>query len=91
MDIGTITSLIGQVGFPIVCVLALAWFIYQYINRIETKNVDREEKLYTFLGRAQEQLDEAQKTNAGFVEILKSYRTDLDEIKTDIEIIKEKI
>lgn len=32
MDINTITSLIGTVGFPIVCVIGMAWFVYKQLN-----------------------------------------------------------
>lgn len=32
MDVNMITSLIGTVGFPIVCVIGMAWFVYKQLQ-----------------------------------------------------------
>ena len=91
MDVTTISQMISTVGFPIACVIALGFFIYNFANTLQSENQEREEKLYGFITKTQAQLDEAQKTNAGFVEVLKTYRNDLDEIKNDVTIIKDKL
>lgn len=46
MDIGTITSLIGSFGFPIVCCLAMGWFVkYQMDeNNEQIKSMTQEHK-----------------------------------------------
>lgn len=41
MDVGSISGLISNVGFPIVCFLACAW----YVKYREDKNDDKIEKL----------------------------------------------
>lgn len=43
MDISSITSLISNVGFPIVCFLACAW----YVKYREDKNDEKIDKLNT--------------------------------------------
>ena len=85
MDVNTIQTLITSVGFPIVCVLALGWFIYKAFEKSEK----REEKLYTVLANAQETNERLSKTNAEFVTVLNTYKSDLEEIKSDVSEIKE--
>lgn len=91
MDVSTINSLITSVGFPIVCVLGLGWFIYQAFNKITAQSEKREEKLYDFLGKAQMVNEELTKTNAEFVAVLSTYKTDLAEIKEDVTEIKNNL
>ena len=90
-DLNSIQTMITTVGFPIFCVLALGWFIYQSYQKITERNEERENKLYTALSEAQEQMDKVTDTNAQFVEILKSYKTDIEDIKNDVSDIKERI
>ena len=89
MDANSITQLISAVGFPIVACLGLGYFIYQAFQKIMGQNEVREEKLYTILGQAQTTNRELTETNAKFVEVLRSYQTDLDEIKSDVSDIKD--
>lgn len=87
----TIFDAVSNVGFPIVCVVALGWFIYKSYEKITKSNERREEKLYTMLGKAQEQLDSMQDTNTGFLRVLETFKKDQEEIRQDIEDIKEDI
>ena len=91
MDINTMEGFINSVGFPILCVLGLAFFIWKAFGKITDRNYDREEKLYSMLGKTQEQLNNAQDTNAGFLKVLETFKKDQDEIRQDIEDIKEDI
>lgn len=70
MDVNTIQTLITSVGFPIVCVLALGWFIYKAFEKFTAQSEKREEKLYTVLANAQETNERLSKTNAEFVTVL---------------------
>ena len=88
MDAATITELITTLGFPIVLVGVLVWFIYQIYNDQKTSNEAREEKLYEVVANAQAQNVELSNTNAKFVGILETYKTDLEEIKHDVVDIK---
>ena len=42
MDVNTIQTLITSVGFPIVCVLALGWFIYKAFEKFTAQSEKRE-------------------------------------------------
>lgn len=102
MDVNTITQLITSLGFPIVCVIAMAWFIYKFYNDGQKQNVEnmekvqarckeREEKLY-------EEIKENRKVNTKAIETISKYAEKLDviqhdvnDIKTDITIITEKL
>lgn len=88
MDANTISQLITTLGFPIVLVGVLVWFIYQIYNDNKVQNEEREEKLYQVIANAQAQNVELSNTNARFVGVLESYKSELDEIKHDVTDIK---
>ena len=89
MDVNTIQTLITSLGFPIVCVIALGWFMYNAFEKITAQSEKREEKLYTVIAQAQETNERLSNTNAEFVAVLNTYKSDLDEIKADVTEIKE--
>ena len=89
MDINTVQTLITSLGFPIVCVIALGWFIYKAFEKFTAQAENREEKLYTVIAQAQETNERLTQTNAEFVSVLNTYKSDLDDIKADVSEIKE--
>lgn len=89
MDVNTIQTLVTSLGFPIVCVFALGWFIYKAFEKFTAQSEKREEKLYTVISQAQETNERLSQTNAEFVSVLNNYKTDLEEIKADVSEIKE--
>lgn len=89
MDINTIQTLITSLGFPIVCVMALGWFIYKAFEKFTAQSEKREEKLYTVIAQAQETNERLSNTNAEFVSVLNTYKSDLEDIKADVSEIKE--
>lgn len=89
MDANTIQTLISSLGFPIVCVLFLGWFIWKIWTCQQEQNEKREDKLYSVVAQAQETNERLTNTNCEFVEILHSYKSDLDEIKNDVSEIKQ--
>ena len=89
MDITTVEGLITTVGFPIFCVLALGFFIYKSNEKIEKRNEEREEKLYTMLANSQSAIDNAIETNAKFVAQLESMQSNMNRISDDVDDIKE--
>jgi heme/copper-type cytochrome/quinol oxidase subunit 2 len=91
MDITTIETLITSVGFPIVCVIALGWFVYRFYNDYTTQSREREEKLMQFIVEEQCQMQNLVSTNAEFVEVLNGYKKDIEEIKRDVSDIKNEI
>ena len=95
MDVGTIVSLIGTIGFPIVACLVMGWFIYKiYTNstkanednmsKVQARCAEREEKLY-------EQIKENQKVNAQAIATITLYAERLGVIEADVKEIKEDI
>lgn len=89
MDVNTIQTLVTSLGFPIVCVIALGWFIYKAFEKFTAQAENREEKLYTVIAQAQETNERLSQTNAEFVSVLNTYKSDLDDIKADVSEIKE--
>ena len=83
------TQLISTVGFPIACVCALGYFVYIAWNKITEQGEKREEKLYDVLAKAQANNEMLADTNREFVAVLETYKTDITEIKHDIEDIKD--
>lgn len=78
MELGAIVELITTIGFPIVCVLALGWFVWH----IYKQSVVREEKLMA-------EITENRLVNTKFAEIIAGYEVTLGEIKNDVRDIKD--
>ena len=89
MDVNTIQTLVTTLGFPICVCVALGWFIYKAFEKFTAQSEKREEKLYTVIAQAQETNERLSKTNAEFVTVLNTYKSDLDDIKADVSEIKE--
>ncbi len=88
-------ELLPTVGFPILCCLALGWFVYKFYNDSQKQNAEnmaavqerckaREEKLYA-------QIDKQTEVNAKFANIIAQYEVKLDTIQSDIGEIKTDI
>lgn len=71
-------SAIPTLGFPIVCCLALGYFVWQIYKASER----REEKLMT-------EITENRIVNTKFAEIIGQYEITLGEIKSDVKDIKD--
>ena len=71
MDVSNITQLITSLGFPIVCVIAMAYAMWKVYTRSEDRNEQREDKLYKVISDAQVQNKELSDTNAKFVTSLR--------------------
>ena len=102
MEIGLIVELIGTIGFPLVAVLALGWFVYKIYTDSQKKNKEdmeqvqarckeREEKLYTEIKENREVLTQAVATIGLYADRLDTIQHDVNEIKTDIVVITEKL
>ena len=89
MDVNTVQTLITSLGFPICVCIALGWFIYKAFEKFTAQSEKREEKLYTVIAQAQETNEKLSNTNAEFVSVLNTYKSDLEDIKADVSEIKE--
>lgn len=88
MDLSVIQTLITTLGFPIVCVIAMGWFISKLWNQSQEQNKQREDKLYEVVSKAQAQNERLSITNSEFVKVLNDYKTDIETIKNDVKEIK---
>ena len=87
MEIGLIVELISTVGFPIMCVLALGFFVWH----IYKQSVTREEKLMAEITENRLVNEKAIETIAKYAERLTHIEDNITEIKNDVTLIKEKI
>lgn len=78
------TALISSFGFPVACVCALGYFIWYFFKQTKEESQQRENNLMDFIQRSQE-------INAEFAEIIAKYEVKFDEIKKDIEDIKDEV
>jgi hypothetical protein len=99
--LGAIAEFIPTLGFPIICVIGLGWFIYKIYNdttkqnqanmeAVQARCKEREEKLYV-------QLEKQNEINGKFANIIAQYdvkldtiQSDINEIKTDVAVIMNK-
>ena len=87
MDFEAITNLISAVGFPIACAVVMGVFIFL----IYKQSVAREDKLYTELAASRLVNEKAIETIAHYAEKLEVIKQDVNEIKTDVTILTEKM
>lgn len=90
--LGAIAEFIPTLGFPIICVIGLGWFIYKIytdttkqnnanMEAVQARCKEREEKLYI-------QLEKQNEINGKFANIIAQYDVKLDTIQSDINDIK---
>ena len=95
MDLNSIVQLITTLGFPIVCVIAMAWFIYKFYNdgqkqnaenmeKVQERCKEREEKLYA-------EIRENREVNAKAIDTIAHYAEKLDIIQQDVKDIKHDV
>lgn len=102
MDVSTLSTLITTLGFPIVCVLGLGFFIYRIyldtqeqnksnMDAVQARCKEREEKLYEEIKENRKVNAEAIATIALYAEKIGHIESNLENIKMDVAIIKDKI
>ena len=87
MEISAIVELITTLGFPIVCVIALGFFIWKIYNQ----SIVREEKLMTEITENRLVNQQAVETIAKFAERFNHIEEDITGIKNDVGLIKQKM
>lgn len=86
MDVETLTALISTVGFPIVCVIGMGYFIWHIYKKSET----REDKLMGEIAANRVINGQAIETIAKYAERLDAIQKDISDIKTDLTVIMTK-
>ena len=87
MEAATIIELISTLGFPVACVIALGFFVW----RIYNQSIVREDKLMAEITENRIVNEKAIETIAQFAERFTHIETDVELIKNDVNLIKEKI
>lgn len=90
MDFTMIIEMIGSVGFPLVAVLVMGWFIFKIYTDTQAKGQERENKLYEEIKLNREISAQAITTIGMYADRLKNIEQDINEIKTDITVIMNK-
>ena len=80
-------ELISTLGFPIACVVALGFFVWKIYNQ----SIERENKLMAEITENRLVNEKAIETIAQFAERFTHIESDVELIKTDINMIKDKI
>jgi hypothetical protein len=92
MDMNTVVTLIGTLGFPIVACIVMGWFIFKIYKNTTEENArnmaavqarcaEREEKLYS-------ELEKCHEINAKAVETIAVYTERLGVVEQDVRDIK---
>lgn len=87
MEATALIELIPTLGFPIVMVIALGFFVY----KLWQQSVERENKLMHEITENRLVNEKAIATIAQFAERFTHIETDVELIKTDINLIKDKL
>lgn len=93
--LGALAEIIPTLGFPIICVFGLGWFIFKIYTdttkqnnenmaAVQARCKEREEKLYI-------QLEKQNEINGKFANIIAQYDIKLNTIQSDISDIKADI
>ena len=85
MGIEEITSAITTLGFPIICVIACAYFINNMIKAQREENQNREEKYIETINKFSTVLDKVNENLINNNKRLEYIENKLDEICVDIE------
>lgn len=51
MDAQAVTQLITNLGFPIVCCLALGYFVWKFANKLNDDSISRENRLMDYFDK----------------------------------------
>ncbi len=91
MTIPVFVELLGNLGFPIACVIALGVFCWHMVKKITEDQKEREDKLYQEIGECRVINQNAIETIAKYAEKLDTIQSDLEVMKTDITVIKTRV
>lgn len=91
-----LTQIFQETVFPVFCVVALGWFVYNVYKdmikrneKTEALNKEREERYIEIVKETNGLLVACQATNAKFVEQLEVMQSSMKSIENDVDDIKE--
>ena len=84
MDIQPIVELITNLGFPIVCCLALGYFIWKFSNKLNDDSISRENRLMDYFDKQNVVLTTMSNN-------MKKMSTTLDNMNQRLTIVESKV
>ena len=84
-------EVLQSVGFPILCVLALGYFVYSSYQKMITDTKEREDKLYAMLTSAQATISSAVENNVKLAAQIEIMQKNVEKLAEDIEDIKDSV
>ena len=102
MEVESLVELINSFGFPVACVIALGWFALYMVKHMSKTNAEnmeavqkrckeREDILYAEIKENREINSQAISTIQMYADRLTNIENDIDDMKTDVSIIKSKV
>ena len=95
MNVETLTSLITSLGFPIVCVLGMGYFIFTIYKNTTKENKENMEQVQARCAAREERLYQEitlnREVNAKAIETISLYAERLDTIQQDVSDIKKDV
>ena len=89
MDVVNIVDLISNIGFPIVCVLGLGWYIKDQGKSVAEAAASREKQLLSTIAKQEALIKAMNDTNAGYLATLNALTIRIEDTQNDVEKIKD--
>ena len=86
-----IIDIISNLGFPVACVIGLGWYIKDQAKRMEAATAAREKQYIDVINKQEKLILKMNDTNSEYVETLKGLTVHVEDIKNDVDAIKDVI
>lgn len=86
-----IIDIISNLGFPVACVIGLGWYIKDQAKRMEVATAAREKQYIDVINKQEKLILKMNDTNSEYVETLKGLTVHVEDIKNDVDAIKDVI
>jgi hypothetical protein len=84
MDAQAVTQLITNLGFPIVCCLALGYFVWKFANKLNDNSINRENRLMGYFDKQNTVLNSMSNN-------MEKMSTNLDGMNQRLTIVESKV
>lgn len=91
MDIPTMSELLSTFGFPIVCVIALGWFVLYLIKADKEENMKAIERMESREDKLLKEIQESREVNKEALKVLAEYASKLTTIENNVSDIKQDV
>ena len=84
MDAQAVTQLITNLGFPIVCCLALGYFVWKFANKLNDNSINRENRLMGYFDKQNTVLNSMSNN-------MEKMSTNLDNMNQRLTVVESKV